>query len=97
MHLNLVKHKYKKGVSYILKIGRVTHYYDKIGMGVVELNGGLTVGDTVVFVKEGKDLFQQKIDSIQIEHKKVDYAPSGTIVGLKLLQPVLEDCEVYKI
>ncbi len=84
-------------MSIILKIGRVTNYYDKIGIGVIELIGGLTVGDTVKFIKDDKDLFEQKVDSIQIEHRKVNHAPSGSVVGLKLLQSVSDGVDVYKI
>ncbi len=81
----------------IIKIGKVTHFYDKIGVAIVELSGGLTLGDTIKFIRGGEDLFEQKVDSIQMEHNKVDFADAGSMVGLKLPQPVKEDTEVFKL
>lgn len=78
------------------KVGRVTHYYDKIGVAVVELEGTLGVGDKIKFVRGGEDLFDQTVDSIQIEHEKVDSASKGQTVGLKAVQEVKEGAEVYK-
>ena len=69
-------------------IGKVTHYYDKIGVAVVELNGGkLKVGDEIKFKKED-DEFTQKIESLQIEHKNVDLVKKGDAFGLKTDKPV---------
>jgi putative protease len=79
------------------KIGKVTHYYDKIGVAVVELDGGLSKGDKIKFVRGGEDMFEQEVKSMQIEHDKIDSAKKGDIVGLKVDQEVKEDAEVYKI
>ena len=79
------------------KIGKVTHYYDKIGVAVVELGGGLSKGDKIKFVRGGEDMFEQEVKSMQIEHDKIDSAKKGDIVGLKVDQEVKEDAEVYKI
>ncbi|MBL7036561.1 hypothetical protein ISR94_01760 [Candidatus Microgenomates bacterium] len=79
------------------KIGKVSHYYDKISVAIVELTSGLAVGDKVKFERGGEDMFEQKIDSIQIEHKKVDSASSGDVVGLKVNETLKEGTEVYKV
>jgi putative protease len=79
------------------KIGKVTHYYDKIGVAVVELDGGLSKGDKIKFVRGGEDMFEQEVESMQIEHDKIDSAKKGDVVGLKVDQEVKEDAEVYKI
>lgn len=75
----------------------MTHYYDKIGVAVVELDGGLSKGDKIKFVRGGEDMFEQKVESMQIEHDKIDSAKKGDIVGLKVDQEVKEDAEIYKI
>lgn len=80
-----------------LKIGRVTHFYDKIGVAVVELSSGLTVGDKIKFTRGGEDLFEQTVDSIQVEHEKKDSAEAGDVVGLKVQKEVKEGAEVYKV
>lgn len=81
----------------MFKVGRVTHYYDKIGVAIVELDGSLAVGDEVKFARGGEDLFKQKIESIQIEHKKVDTAKKGDVIGLKTNEEVREGAEVFKV
>lgn len=81
----------------MFKVGRVTHYYDKIGVAIVELDGTLSVGDKIKFTKDGEDVFEQKVDSIQIEHEKRDTAARGDVVGLKTNEEVKEGAEVFKI
>lgn len=81
----------------MFKIGHVTHFYDKLGVAIVELDGTLSVGDNVKFVRGGEDLFEQKVDSIQVEHEKKDSAGKGDVVGLKTNEVVKEGAEVFKI
>lgn len=87
--------KTKKALGF--KIGKVSHFYDKIGVAIVDLTAGLAVGEKVKFARGGEDMFEQKIDSIQIEHKKVDSAKSGDVVGLKVDETLKEGTEVYKV
>ena len=80
----------------MFKVGKVTHYYDKIGVAVVELDGTLSVGDRIKFSHAGKDLFEQIVESIQVEHEKLDSANRGDVVGLKTNEKVLEGTEIFK-
>ena len=80
-----------------LKVGRVTHYYDKIGVAVVELDASLAAGEKIKFVRGGEDLFEQDVESLQVEHKKIDSAKKGDVVGLKTAEDVKEGAEVYKV
>lgn len=79
------------------KVGRITHYYDKIGVAVVELSADLAVGEKIKFVRGGEDLFEQPVESIQIEHEQRQSAVKGEIVGLKVKQEAKEGADVYKI
>ncbi len=81
----------------MFKIGKVTHYYDKLGVAIVELDGTLSVGDEVKFVRGADDFFKQKIESIQVEHEKRDTANKGDVIGLKTVEIVKEGAEVYKV
>ncbi len=81
----------------MFKIGTVSHYYDKIGVAIVELGGTLSVGEKVKFVRGGEDLFEQVVESIQVEHKKLDTASKGDVVGLKTNEEVKEGTEVFKV
>lgn len=75
-------------------IGKIIHYYGSIGVGIIELSGNLKVGDTI-HVKGKTGEFEQPVDSIQIEHKPVDSAGKGDVVGVKMVQKVKEGDEVY--
>ncbi|RJR31420.1 hypothetical protein C4569_02235 [Candidatus Parcubacteria bacterium] len=76
------------------EVGRITHYFDKIGVAVIELSGELKVGDTIVVTSHEKE-FEQKVDSIQVEHQQVQQARPGDAVGLKVSQPVKEGDMAY--
>jgi len=69
------------------KIGKITHFFPKISVAVVELAGSLKVGDTIEVEGHGST-FEQKIDSMQMEHEQVKAAKKGDAIGLKVLQPV---------
>lgn len=79
-----------------LKVGKVTHYYDKIGVTVVELTDSLSVGDEIRISGHGNE-FTQKVASMQIEHENVETAKKGQAVGLKVDQKVKDGDEVFKI
>lgn len=81
----------------MFKIGKVTHYYDKLGVAIIDLDGALSVGDEVKFVRGGEDFFKQKVESIQVEHEKKDTAGKGDVVGLKTQEKVKEGTEVFKV
>ena len=81
----------------MFKVGKITHYYDKIGVAVMEVSGDLAVGDKIKFARGGEDMFEQTVESIQVEHSKVPSAKKGDIVGLKVDQEVKEGAEVYKL
>lgn len=77
-------------------VGKVVHYYSKIGVAVVELTGDLNVGDKISI--EGTTTnFQQTVESMQIEHKNLSSAKAGESIGLKVQQKVREGDLVFKI
>jgi len=81
----------------LFKVGKITHYYDKIGVAVLEVLSDVSVGDKIKFVRGGEDLFEQTVESMQVEHDKVETAKKGDIVGLKVDGDLKEGAEVYKI
>ncbi len=78
------------------EIGRITHYYGHIGVGIIELTDKLRVGDTI-HIKGNSSDFKQGVDSIQIEHNNVSEAQAGDIVGIKVNDKVHPNDRVYKI
>ncbi len=76
------------------KVGTITHYYDKIGVAVVDLSSALHVGDFVSI--KGSTEFSQKVESLQAEHEQVESSAKGDTIGLKVVQRVKPDDEVFK-
>jgi len=77
-------------------IGKVIHYFDKIGVAVISLIAPLKVGDTIRIVGGDVD-FEQEIDSMEVEHEKIDKAKKGDEVGMKVSQKIRDGYRVYKV
>lgn len=75
-------------------IGKVIHYYDKIGVAIVKLDKKLSVGTKVKFVK-GDHVFEQTVESMEMEHGKLTEAKPGNEIGIKVDQTVTEGTFVY--
>ena len=77
-------------------IGKITHYFSKIGVAVVELSDDVTVG-AKIRVEGETTSFEQVIDSMEIENKKVETATAGQSIGLKVKERVRLHDSVYKL
>ena len=76
------------------RVGKITHFFPKISVAVVELEDKVKVGEMLeIEGQEGK--FEQKLDSMQINHVPVKDAKKGDAIGLKVLQPVREGDVVF--
>ena len=78
------------------KIGTISHYFSKISVGIIDLKDDLKVGDTIKIKGHTSD-FEQKVDSMQLEHKDIKEAKKGDSVGIKVKDKVREADEVYKV
>ena len=77
------------------KIGNVTHYYNHLHVATVMITEGeLHVGDRIHIEGHTSD-FTQKIDSMELDHEKVDTAKPGDIVGIETHEYVREHDSVY--
>ena len=79
----------------VVEVGRVTHFFAKISVAVIELIAPLAVGDTIMIKGPTID-FEQIVESMQIEHNDVQRAEAGQSIGLKVAQRVRENDIVYK-
>ena len=70
-------------------LGKVTHYYDHIGVAVVELAAPLKVGDTVCLKRDDQEMMQT-VTSLQLDHEAVTSAKKGQAIGMKVDVPVQE-------
>ena len=79
-----------------IRIGTVTHYYNKIGVAVIALSDKIRVGDTVHIMGSTTDLKQQ-VQSLQIEHQPVEEASPGDDIALKVDRRVRRRDRVYRL
>ncbi len=76
-------------------VGKVLHYYGKLGVAVIELEKDLSVGDEI-FVEGPSTSFSQTVESMQIEFENVTKAKADDAVGLKVKSPVRAKDNVYR-
>lgn len=77
-------------------VGKITHYYSKLGVGIIELSDTLKAGDKIK-IKGHSTEIDQSVDSIQINHADVPEAKKDDVVGIKVNDKVREGDEVYKV
>jgi len=79
-----------------MQVGKVTHYFAKIGVALIEVtDGSIKVGDEI-HIKGHTSDFRQKVDSMQIEQDKIEMAEPGQSIGLKVSEPVRAHDLVYR-
>ena len=77
-------------------VGKVTHYFTKLGVAVVELEDTLKQGDRIS-IEGATTNFTQTVDSMQIDRQPVQEAGAGQSVGLKVAERVREGDKVFKL
>ena len=77
------------------EIGKIEHYFDKLGVAIIKLTADLKVGDKIRI--ESELMFVQTIESMQIEHKDIQEAKAGQDIGLKTKKPCNDGDKVVKI
>ena len=78
-------------------IGKITHYFNKISVGIIEITDGeLNVGDTI-HIKGHTSDFTQQVASMQLEHSPIEKAKKGDAIGIKVESPVHEHDLVFMV
>jgi hypothetical protein len=83
-------------VSMEIRAGKVTHYYDRIGVAVLILSQELKVGDAIHIHGRMTDV-TQRVASMEVEHQKIQSAGPKAEVALKVLEPVRDGDILYKV
>ena len=78
------------------EVGKVAHYYTKIGVAVIELTDTLKAEQTI-HIKGATTDFTQKVESMQIEHETVPEAKKGESIGMKVKDHVREHDQVFVV
>lgn len=77
-------------------IGKITHYYPKVGVAAIKLVSELKIGDNILVIGKTTGITNSKVESMQIKHSPVEKASKGQEVGIKM-PFVRENEEVYRI
>lgn len=77
-------------------VGEVNHFYNRIGVVVIDLSDSLQLGDQVHFLGRSTD-FRQEVQSMQIEHESISEAGKGQEIAMKVERRVRNHDKVYKL
>lgn len=77
-------------------IGKVTHFYNRISVAVVELSDEVRIGDTLLFLGRTTE-FTQELTSMEVNHQKITHARAGMEVAMRVEQRVRSGDQVYKV
>ncbi len=78
------------------QIGKITHYFKKIGVAAILLTDELKVGDTIRIVGNTTD-FEQQVASMQLEHEDIEQAEASQEIAIKVEQRVRRNDKVYRV
>ncbi len=79
-----------------IHIGKVTHYYDRLGVAVLALTGELKLGDTIAFRGHSTG-FVQQVSSMEVEHQRLESVGPGVEAAVKVADRVREGDGVFKV
>ncbi|MGC8981583.1 MAG: hypothetical protein ACP5JU_01385 [Minisyncoccia bacterium] len=78
-------------------VGKVKHFYPHVSVAVVELTEDVKIGDEIIVKKKsGEEKFRQVVESMEINHKKIQSAKSGEEVAILVKGKVKEGDLIYK-
>lgn len=77
-------------------VGKVIHFFGKIGVAAIELTGAVKVGDTISIEGATTD-FEQEIESMQVEKSSVEEADAGDSIGIKVKDRVRPEDKVFLV
>jgi hypothetical protein len=76
-------------------VGKVIHYYPKISVAAVILEGHIAQGDRI-HIRGPHDDVHQLVSSMEIEHIPVQEADRGQDIGIRVVDRVHEGDVVFR-
>lgn len=76
-------------------IGKITHFYSNLQVGIIKLEGDLKKGDAI-HVKGNTTDFEQEVESMQLGHDPIEKGKKGQEIGVKVKEKVRQGDEVFK-
>jgi putative protease len=77
-------------------VGKISHYYPKIGVATIRLVSELKVGDSIIIIGKTTGITNSKVGRIEINKHSANSGNKGQEIGIKLPQ-VRKNEEVYVI
>ena len=77
-------------------VGVVTAVLTKIDVAIVKLSTGVRLGDILLF-QDDETLYEERVDSMQINRKDIKTAKKGAEIGMKVGQQPRSGTKVYRV
>jgi putative protease len=77
------------------EVGKVIHFFGRINVAIIEVTDTISVGNKIAIKGPITDI-EQAVDSMEIEHIKVNQATTGQTIGMKVIDQVRENDTIYK-
>jgi translation elongation factor EF-Tu-like GTPase len=78
------------------EIGSVIHFFGRINVAIIYLKDSISIGEKIAIIGPNTNI-KQTVESMEIEHTKVNQATAGQSIGMKVKDIVREKDTVYKI
>ena len=87
-----------KAVQKKIAIGRIENFYSKKNVANIKiLSGDLKKGDKILIMGEKTGVIEEIVDSMEINHRKIEIAKKGQNAGVLLKNKARGGDEVYKV
>ncbi len=77
-------------------IGEVLTYFSHIEVAAIKLSNKLKIGDRIHITGHTTD-FEQEVESMQVENKKVTEAKKGDKIGIKVKEKVRPNDKIFLV
>lgn len=76
-------------------IGRITHFYGHLRVAIVKFKQPVRIGAKIK-IKGATTKFEQKIASMQFDHKPIKLAAKNKLIGIRVVKKTREGDLIYK-
>ncbi|MEK7542186.1 MAG: hypothetical protein AAB524_00620 [Patescibacteria group bacterium] len=77
-------------------IGKITHYYGKVGVAIIKLEHELNLGDRIR-IEKGEQSFDQEVTSMHKNYQPIEKAEAGEEIGVKVEEKPHEGALVHRL
>jgi putative protease len=79
-------------------VGKIMHFYNKIKVAEIKIEArGLNKGDNLMIQGPTTGIFEQELESMEINHKKIEEAGKGKLIAVKLSKLSRKNDKIFVI